>query len=63
MTEKKKIGRPRTNKEGEWKRVNLVMTPKTQELLDVVMRETGTTSRSEAIRLLIFQKAEELMKR
>lgn len=60
MTEKKKTGRPR--KHTDWKRANLVMTPRTEEMLDVVMEATGTTSRSECIRLLIYEKYELLKK-
>lgn len=46
----------------DWKRVNLVMTPKTKEMLDTVMEATGTTSLSEAIRLLIYEKYELIQK-
>jgi hypothetical protein len=60
MTEKNKGGRPR--KHTEYKRTNLVMTPRTEEMLDVVMEATGTTSRSECIRLLIYGKYELLKK-
>lgn len=55
------MARPKKEKT-DWKRTNLVMTPRTEEMLDAVMDATGTTSRSECIRLLIYEKYELIQK-